>query len=132
GNGVVRMAEGDAPKDILTGIPKGATGNRGALIFTSRTTLVVLTGDAGNPALANDPNSLAGKVIRIEQPTTVNQAPITTAMSNMGSAGGLCVDPTDNSLYITDRTPTADRLQRITPDSKTSTVWTWPDKPGGA
>jgi glucose/arabinose dehydrogenase len=131
-NRVIRIAEGDVPKDILTGIPKGATGNSGALIFTSPTTLMVLTGDAGDPALAADPNSLAGKLIRIEQPTTVNQAPTTTAMSNMGSAGGLCIDPTDGSLYITDRTPTADRLQRITADSKQSTVWTWPDKPGVA
>lgn len=131
-NRVIRIADGDVPKDILTGIPKGATGNRGALTFTSPTTLVVLTGDAGDPALAADPNSLAGKVIRIEQPTTIGQAPITTAMSNMGSGGDLCVDPTDNSLYITDRTPTADRLQRIAADSKTSTVWTWPDKPGVA
>jgi glucose/arabinose dehydrogenase len=131
-NRVIRIADGDIPKDILTGIPKGATGNAGSLIFTSPTTLVVQTGDAGNPALSADPNSLAGKVIRIEQPTTVNQAPITTAMSNMGTAGGLCVDPADGSLYVTDRTPTADRLQRITADSKVSTVWTWPDRPGVA
>jgi glucose/arabinose dehydrogenase len=131
-NRVIRIADDDIPKDILTGIPKGATGNAGSLIFTSPTTLVVQTGDAGNPALAADPDSLAGKIIRIEQPTTVNQAPLTTAMTGMGSAGGMCIDPSDNSLYITDRTPTADRLQRITPDSKTSTVWTWPDKPGVA
>jgi glucose/arabinose dehydrogenase len=131
-NRVIRIAEGDTPKDILTGIPKGATGNSGALIFTSPTTLVVQTGDAGNPALAADPASLAGKVLRIEQPTTVKQAPPTTAMTGMGAAGGMCVDPGDGSLYITDRTPTADRLQRITHDSKQSTVWTWPDRPGAA
>jgi glucose/arabinose dehydrogenase len=131
-NRVIRIADDDIPKEILTGIPKGATGNAGSLIFTSPTTLVVQTGDAGNPALAADPDSLAGKVLRIEQPTTVNQAPTTTALSGLGSAGGMCVDPSDNSLYITDRTPTADRLQRISPDSKTSTVWTWPDKPGVA
>ncbi|MBV9090702.1 MAG: PQQ-dependent sugar dehydrogenase [Mycobacteriaceae bacterium] len=131
-NRVIRIADDDIPKDILTGIPKGATGNRGALIFTSPTTLDVLTGDAGDPALAADPKSLAGKLIRVEQPTTVNQAPVTTAMSNMGSAGGLCTDPADGSLYVTDRSPTADRLQRIAPDSKQSTVWTWPDKPGVA
>jgi glucose/arabinose dehydrogenase len=129
-NRVIRIADGDIPKDILTGIPKGATGNTGALLFTSPTTLAVLTGNAGNPALAADPGSLAGKLIRIEQPTTVNQAPQTTAMSGMGSAGGLCKDPADGSVYITDRTPTADRLQRIAPDSKQSTVWTWPDRPG--
>ena len=74
-NRVIRIADGDIPKPILTGIPKGATGNMGALIFTSPTTLVVHTGDAGNPAQAADPGSLAGKVLRIEQPTTVNQAP---------------------------------------------------------
>ena len=49
-NRVIRIADGDVPKPILTGIPKGATGNMGALIFTSPTTLMVLTGDAGDPA----------------------------------------------------------------------------------
>jgi glucose/arabinose dehydrogenase len=131
-NRVVRFADDDIPKDILSGIPKGATGNTGSLIFTSPTTLVVQTGDAGNPALAADPGSLAGKVLRIEQPTTVNQAPTTTALSGMGAGGGMCIDPSDGALYITDRTPTADRLQRITKDSAVSTVWTWPDKPGVA
>ena len=131
-NRVIRIADDDIPKPILTGIPKGATGNMGALIFTSPTTLVVLTGDAGNPAQATDPASLAGKVLRIEQPTTVGQAPQTTALTGMGAGGGMCIDPSDSSLYITDRTPTADRLQRITKDSKVSTVWTWPDRPGVA
>jgi glucose/arabinose dehydrogenase len=131
-NRVIRIAEGDVPKDILTGIPKGATGNTGALIFTSPTTLVVLTGDAGNPAMAADPRSLAGKVLRIEQPTTIGQAPPTTALSGIGSGGGLCIDPVDGSLYVADRTPGADRLQRITKKSEVSTVWTWPDKPGVA
>src|SRR5262249_7016137 len=131
-NRVIRIAEGDIPKDILTGIPKGATGNVGALIFTSPTTLVVMTGDAGNPAMASDPKSLAGKVLRIEQPTTLGQAPPTTALSGVGSGGGMCIDPVDGSLYVADRTPSADRLQRITKKSEVSTVWTWPDKPGVA
>ncbi|CDQ42907.1 Glucose/arabinose dehydrogenase, beta-propeller fold [Mycolicibacterium neoaurum] len=131
-NRVIRIADGDIPKPILTGIPKGAVGNAGALKFTSPTTLLVLTGDAGNPAQAADPASLAGKVLRIEQPTTVNQAPTTTALSGMGSGGGMCVDPSDGALYVTDRTPSADRMQKITKDSVVSTVWTWPDRPGVA
>jgi glucose/arabinose dehydrogenase len=131
-NRVIRIADGDIPKPILTGIPKGATGNMGSLIFTSPTTLVVQTGDAGDPAEAADPASLAGKVLRIEQPTTVDQAPQTTALTGMGAGGAMCIDPSDGSLYITDRTPTADRLQRITKDSKVSTVWTWPDRQGVA
>ena len=131
-NRVIRIADDDAPKDLLTGIPKGATGNTGSLLFTSPTTLVVQTGDAGDPGLAADPKSLAGKVIRIEQPTTVDQAPPTTALSGMGSGGGMCLDPADKSLYITDRTPSGDRLQRLGPDGKATTVWTWPDRPGVA
>lgn len=131
-NRVIRIADGDVPKPILTGIPKGATGNMGSLIFTSPTTLLVQTGDAGDPAQAADPASLAGKVLRIEQPTTVDQAPTTTALSGMGAAGGMCIDPADGSLYVTDRTPTADRLQRMTKDSQVDTVWTWPDRPGVA
>ncbi|WP_280825302.1 PQQ-dependent sugar dehydrogenase [Mycobacterium sp. OTB74] len=131
-NRVVRIADGDVPKPILTGIPKGAVGNTGALIFTSPTTLMVLTGDAGNPAAAADPTSLAGKLLRIEQPTTVGQAPPTTALSGMGAGGAMCIDASNGSLYVTDRTPAADRLQRITKDSKVSTVWTWPNRPGVA
>ena len=129
-NRVIRIADGDVPKPILTGIPKGAIGNTGALIFTSPTTLMVQTGDAGNPGAAADPASLAGKLLRIEQPTTVNQAPQTTALSGLGSGGAMCIDGADGSLYVTDRGPTADRLQRITKDSKVSTVWSWPDRPG--
>ena len=87
-NRVIRIADGDIPKPILTGIPKGTTGNRGSLIFSSPTTLMVQTGDAGNPALAADPASMAGKLLRIEQPTTVDQAPTTTALSGLGAAGG--------------------------------------------
>jgi glucose/arabinose dehydrogenase len=91
-----------------------------------------MTGDAGNPAMANDPASLAGKVIRLEQPTTLHPSPPTTALSGIGAGGGLCTDPVDGSLFVLDRAPTADRLQRITKDSKVSTVWTWPDRPGVA
>ncbi|MGE2730868.1 PQQ-dependent sugar dehydrogenase [Mycolicibacterium vaccae] len=131
-NQVIRIADGDIPKPILTGIPKGATGNQGSLIFTSPTTLLVQTGDAGDPRLAADPGSMAGKLLRIEQPTTVDQAPTTTALSGLGAGGGVCKDPSDDSLYVTDRTPTGDRLQRITKDSTVSAVWTWPDRPGVA
>ncbi|WP_173839675.1 PQQ-dependent sugar dehydrogenase [Mycolicibacterium rutilum] len=131
-NRVIRIADGDIPKPILTGIPKGPSGNTGSLIFTSPTTLLVQTGDAGNPADAGNPGSLAGKLLRIEQPTTVDQAPTTTALSGLGAGGGMCIDASDGSLYVTDSTPTGDRLQRITKDSKTSTVWTWPDRPGVA
>src|ERR1700727_742749 len=78
------------------------------------------------------PARWACKGVRLEEPTPLHPAPPTTALSGIGSGGGLCTDPVDGSLYVLDRSPTADRLQRITKDSKVSTVWTWPDRPGGA
>lgn len=50
---------------VLTGIPKGKTGNTGRIAFGTRRTLYVGTGDAGRPSRALDPKSLAGKVLRV-------------------------------------------------------------------
>src|SRR6201992_1799180 len=102
-NRVIRIADGDIPKDILTGIPKCPMGNTGAMLCTGPTPLVVMTGDAGNPGAANDPASLAGKVLRLEQPTTVNPAPPTTALSGIGAGGRLCTEPVDGSTLAVDR-----------------------------
>jgi glucose/arabinose dehydrogenase len=50
---------------VLTGIPKGRTGNAGRIAFGANGGLYVGTGDADRPSLAADPASLAGKVLRI-------------------------------------------------------------------
>lgn len=129
-NRVVRIAKGDAPKEILTGIPKGATGNNGAIMFVSPTQLLVLTGDAGNPAAAADPASLAGKLLRVGNPTPGRTSPPSVALSGIGTAGGLCADPKGN-VWVTDRTAVEDRLQRVGADGTVApAAWTWPDHPG--
>jgi glucose/arabinose dehydrogenase len=51
---------------VLTGIPKGRTGNTGRLAFGADGDLYIGTGSAGRPALAQRPTSLAGKVLRID------------------------------------------------------------------
>lgn len=127
-NRVVRVAPGDAPKDIFTGIPKGPTGNAGAIAFAAPDQLMVLTGDTADPAAANDPASLAGKLLRLRtgQPGAPQQV-----AAGMGAAGGLCLEPQSGSLWVTDRTPTMDRLQTVAPDGvSASQVWTWADRPG--
>lgn len=135
-NRVVRIAPGDLPKAVLTGIPRGPVGNTGALAFSSPSELLVLTGDAGNPSAATDPGSMAGKLLRV---TTLGPAPVTgpsaprVALSGVGTAGDVCVDPHSGSVWVTDRTPLEDRLQRITADGASGVpVWTWPDRPGVA
>ncbi|MFI9407545.1 PQQ-dependent sugar dehydrogenase [Nocardia sp. NPDC052316] len=129
-NRVVRIAQGGGPpKDILTGIPKGATGNHGAIDFVTPTQMLVLTGDAGNPGAANSPSSLAGKLLRVNSPAPGATAEI--AVSGIGIAGDICRDSKD-SVWITDRTPVEDRLQRLGGDGAVTTAWTWPDRPGVA
>jgi glucose/arabinose dehydrogenase len=65
-NRVVRFPLGGTPNPVLVGIPRGEVRNGGGLIFGADGNLFVGTGDAGNPALAADPNSLAGKVLRVD------------------------------------------------------------------
>ncbi|WP_280426774.1 PQQ-dependent sugar dehydrogenase [Nocardia carnea] len=130
-NRVVRIAEGGgAPKPVLTGIPKGATGNRGAIEWSSPDEMLVLTGNAGDPAAAADPGSTAGKLLRVQNPTSNGNAPTEVAVSGIGSAGDICLG--GDQIWITDRTPALDRLQRIGPDGVATTAWTWPDRPGVA
>ena len=50
---------------ILTGIPKNTYHDGGRLLVGPDSTLVIGTGDAGHPGLAQDRRSLAGKVLRI-------------------------------------------------------------------
>ncbi|WP_420879664.1 PQQ-dependent sugar dehydrogenase [Rhodococcus sp. (in: high G+C Gram-positive bacteria)] len=133
-NRVVRVAPGDVPKDVLTGIPRGPEGNAGALTFASPGELMVLTGDAGYPAAAADPGSLAGKLLRVTSLSTAPAPPRpAVALSGIGRAGGVCTD-VDGGVWVTDRTATEDRLQRLRPDGSVGAapVWTWPDKPGVA
>lgn len=132
-NRVVRIAPGDVPKDVLTGIPRGDSGNAGALTFARPGELMVLTGDAGNPAAAADPASLAGKLLRVTAlaPSPSPPRPA-VVLSGLGRAGGVCTDP-GGGVWVTDRTAVMDRLQRVTADGVASSpAWTWPDHPGVA
>ncbi|AYJ51852.1 PQQ-dependent sugar dehydrogenase [Rhodococcus sp. P1Y] len=132
-NRVVRIAAGDTPKNVLTGIPRGTQGNRGALDFYNPSQLLVLTGDAGDPAAAASPSSLAGKLLRVESLVPDQSGPTPQiALSGIGTAGDVCIDPS-GGIWVTDRTIVEDRLQRIDPlGAVISPVWTWPDRPGVA
>ncbi|MGL4305069.1 MAG: PQQ-dependent sugar dehydrogenase [Mycobacteriaceae bacterium] len=129
-NKVVRITPGDTPKDILKGIPHGRLGNSGGLVFTSPTQLAVVTGNIGNEQLSTDPNSLAGKLLIVDSPSPNQSNQPHILMSGIGTNSAVCHDPANDSLYVTDRTPTVDRLQRREGNGTVSTVWSWPERPG--
>jgi glucose/arabinose dehydrogenase len=135
-NRVVRIAPGDVPKPVLAGIPKGPTGNAGALALDSEGMLVVATGDAGSPAAAANPLSLAGKVLRIDtsgRPAPDNATGSKVLASGLHAPGGLCTNPTSDELWVTDREPERDVLQRVRPGAPLGPpAWTWPAQPGAA
>lgn len=71
-NRIVRMryggAEGDrlgAPQPVLTGIPKGLVHNGGRIAFGPDRMLYAGTGETGRTGLAQDRESLGGKILRM-------------------------------------------------------------------
>lgn len=102
-NRVVEFTLNGPVTPVLTGIPKGASGNTGRLLFGRDGSLYVGTGDAGNPALAADPRSRAGKVLRVTaigDPAPGNPS----AASPVWTRGhqvvdGLCAVPSTSAIY---------------------------------
>ncbi|MFN2497390.1 MAG: sorbosone dehydrogenase family protein [Pseudonocardiaceae bacterium] len=135
-NRVVRIAPGDVPKPVLAGIPRGSSGNAGALALDSDGMLVVATGDAGDPAAAADPLSLSGKVLRIDpfsRPAQGNPSGSKVLAGGLHAPGGLCADPLSDEVWVTDRAPDRDLLHRVTPGGSLGrAAWTWPARPGAA
>jgi glucose/arabinose dehydrogenase len=68
-NRVVRMTYDGVrlgpARPVLTGIPNGFIHDGGRLLFAANGDLFVSTGETGDPGLAQDPGSLAGKILRI-------------------------------------------------------------------
>lgn len=136
-NRVMRIALGDIPKPVLVGIPRGPIHNTGAIAFDAKGNLLVATGDAGMPAAAADPASLAGKLLRITPtgaPAPGNLAANSAVVARgLVEPGGLCTDAFARTSWLTDRTPTKDRLRSIAADGSLGPeTWTWPDRPGAA
>jgi len=92
--------------NVITGIPHGKTGNEGRVAFDQGGNLLIGTGDAGQPALAANPTSLAGKVLRV----TPAGAPVgSSAVMTSGhqDSAGLCVDPRTGAEFQIERSTAA-------------------------
>ena len=101
-NRVLRLAPGEEPKPVLTGIPRGGRDNGGALATDGRNALLVATGSAGLPS---DDGSLAGKLLRIDtlgRPAADNPNPASPIVSSgLRAPGGVCTNA--GAIWITDR-----------------------------
>ncbi|WP_051233289.1 PQQ-dependent sugar dehydrogenase [Pseudonocardia asaccharolytica] len=133
-NRVLRLAPGEPPKPVLTGIPRGPADNGGALGTDTQGALVVATGAAGGAGA--DPRSLAGKVLRIDtlgRPMPDNPDPASPIFSSgLRSPQGVCTDRMGGTTWVTDRAATQDVLYRVGPGALPPPAWTWPDRPGVA
>jgi hypothetical protein len=140
-NRIIRIARGDVPKAIFTGIPKGATHNGGRIAFATDRSLYVGTGDTGNPATAADPASLAGKVLRLDEfgkPAETNPVPGSPIYaSGFTQVSGMC--PMEGgTVAALDARPGEDLLLPLaagkdyTKIADGEALWTWTDADGGA
>src|SRR3954447_12704888 len=126
-NRVVRFPIGGTPNPVLTGIPRGEMHNGGGLLFGLDGTLYVGTGDTGNPALAQDPASLAGKVLHVDvfgQPVD-GDGPVYS--QGHPDVTALCLGG-DETLFATDdATQGPDELNAVVEDGD----YGWPEaRPG--
>jgi len=140
-NRIIRVASGDTPKAIFTGIPHGTTHNGGRLAFAADRSLYVGTGDTGHPTAAADPASLAGKILRLDesgQPVETNPTPGSAVYaSGFTQVAGMC--PTaDGTMAALDDRPQQDLLLPLiagtdyTKVADGQALWTWTVADGGA
>ena len=139
-NRILRIAKGDTPKAIFTGIPKGAKNNGGRILFGNDGQLYIGTGDTGTAKLSTDPKSLAGKILRVDgfgKPSKGNP----TAGSAIFASGftdvtGMCL--VNNSVAAVDHRAAADVViapksgARYSAAKPPNTIWTWKAAEGGA
>jgi len=137
-NRVIRLATGDNPKPIVTGIPKGAIHNGGALAFDTDGRLYIGTGDAG---VDQSPASLGGKLLRVDdfgKPAAGNpKADSPIFSTGLTQPASICVLPT-SAMAAIDHRRAADVLLLAKSGKNYSTlfsgdaIWTWQAGEGGA
>ncbi|SFT95107.1 Glucose/arabinose dehydrogenase, beta-propeller fold [Actinopolyspora lacussalsi subsp. righensis] len=136
-NRVIRIAPDDPPDPVLTGIPRGPSGNAGAITTSGSDALLVATGNAGSPGRTDERSALTGKVLRIDafgEPAQDNPDPGSPVIAEgLSSPGGVCTQPNSSTFWVTDRRAERDVLLRGSPDEELSgPKWSWRTSPGVA
>ncbi|GAA1420034.1 PQQ-dependent sugar dehydrogenase [Agrococcus citreus] len=120
------------PETVLEGLPAAGNHNGGRIAFGPDGMLYVTAGDAGQPSRAQDPASLAGKILRLEPDGSIpadNPTPGSAVYSlgHRNPQGIAWAD--DGSLWATEfGQDTWDELNRIEPGAN----YGWPVVEGAA
>lgn len=129
-NRIVRMdLDGGQPEVVLDGIPRAGTHNGGRIAFGPDGLLYVGTGDAQDLSAPRDPDSLAGKVLRIDPDGGIPaDNPFDNAVWSIGhrNVQGLTWDG-DDRLYATEFGPGVDDEVNLI---VAGADYGWPDETG--
>ena len=98
-NRVVRLEEDGSQTVLVDGIPAASIHNGGRIRLDVDGTLFVSTGDAAQPDLAPDPDSLAGKILRVS-----SGGDVAAHTSGHRNVQGLCFRA-DGTLFATEHGP---------------------------
>jgi len=114
-------------RTLIDGIPGGKFHDGGRINFGPDRKLYISTGDAGKPELAQDRNSLAGKILRLNDDGTIphdNPIPNSPVYAyGLRNVQGLTWDPETKKMYAADHGSTGnDEINVITPGSN----YGWP------
>lgn len=106
---------------VLTGIPRGTSGNTGRIVFGDDGELYIGTGDADSPANITDPHSLAGKVLRVSSIGKASSGASAIFARGLSEVDGLCVDATTGAMIATESRPASstDLVAQVTPGALT-------------
>lgn len=122
-NRVVAFTLSGPVTPVLVGIPRGRSGNAGRLAFAADGSLLVGTGDAGSPTSAENPHSLAGKILRITdigRPAQGNPVKGSRVFaSGLDQTAGLCTATDSTLTFQVESSPRApaDPVNQVLPGS---------------
>lgn len=113
-------------RTVVDGLKASVVHNGGRLRFGPDDALYVTTGEAGKPKLAQDPESLNGKILRVEDPHSGDPR-VEVVSSGHRNVQGLDWQPRTNKLFATEFGPDAhDELNEIVEGRD----YGWPDAQG--
>jgi len=137
---IIRFGKGVTPKAIFTGIPKASSHLGGRIAFGRDGLLYVATGDGGNNVVAAKKESLAGKVLRLDEfgkPAKENKSKSAVFASGLTDPSGMCT-LADGRIAALDHRSSVDVLLPIAEGADYGTLapsdalWTWKHAQGGA